>query len=225
MSEQSSEEKVIPDILFILDESGSMSSMGIEPVQAVNKFIDDQKAAMGDDGATFSLWKFNNNVVKLIDDVPLKDVEEFSDFKPKGVTSLYDAIGHAIDTKKKKKSFDNVVCIILTDGLENNSKEYSFRKICRMIKDMKENHNWNFVYLGANQDAFEVGSAMGVDHCAEYTCDAGEMIDITEQISESVTLYRTHASNLGRKAVLTLSERLTQTSNEFSQRQYMTSPL
>ena len=108
MSEHSPDEKIIPDILFLLDESGSMSSMGNEPVDAVNKFIDDQKVAMGDDGATFSLWKFNSTVIKLIDDVPLKDVEEFCDFKPKGLTSLYDAIGNAIDTKKKKSSFERL---------------------------------------------------------------------------------------------------------------------
>ena len=225
MSEHSPDEKIIPDILFLLDESGSMSSMGNEPVDAVNKFIDDQKVAMGDDGATFSLWKFNSTVIKLIDDVPLKDVEEFCDFKPKGLTSLYDAIGNAIDTKKKKSSFDNVVCIILTDGLENSSREYPFLKIREMIKDMKENHNWNFVYLGANQDAFEVGSAMGVANCAEYTCDPGQMTDITQQVSEAVTSYRTHSSDIGRKATLTLPERQRSTSDENLRRRNISSPL
>ena len=224
MSDESSEEKVIQDILFILDESGSMSSMGIEPVQAVNKFIDDQKVAMGDDGATFSLWKFNSTVVKLIDDVPLKDVGEFSDFQPKDMTSLYDAIGHAINTKKKKNSFDNVVCIILTDGLENSSTEYSAANIRSMIKDMEENHNWTFVYLGANQDAFAVGGAMGVGRCAQYTCDPGQMIGITREVSDAVTSYRAHSSNVGRKAALTLPERSTQTSNVSSCRRQMTSP-
>jgi len=224
MSEQSSDEKVIQDILFLLDESGSMSSMGIEPVQAVNKFINDQKVAMGDDGATFSLWKFNSTVVKVIDDVPLKDVKEFSDFLPKDMTSLYDAIGHAIDTKKKKNSFDNVVCIILTDGLENSSTDYSADNIRSMIKDMEENHNWKFVYLGANQDAFAVGGAMGVGRCAQYTCDPGEMIGITRDVSDAVTSYRAHSSNIGRKAALTLPERPTQTSNVSSSRRQMTSP-
>jgi len=224
MSDQSSEEKIVQDILFLLDESGSMSSMGIEPVQAVNKFIDDQKAAMGDDGATFSLWKFNSTVVKLIDDMPLKDVGEFSDFQPKDMTSLYDAIGSAIDTKKKKNSFNNVVCIILTDGLENSSTEYSAEIIRNMIKDMEENHNWKFVYLGANQDAFAVGSTMGVGRCAQYTCDPGEMIGITREVSDAVSSYRAHSSNIGRKAALTLPERTTQTANASSSRRQMTSP-
>jgi len=224
MSGQSSDEKIVQDILFLLDESGSMSSMGIEPVQAVNKFIDDQKLAMGDDGATFSLWKFNSTVVKLIDDVPLKNVKEFSDFEPKDMTCLYDAIGHAINTKKKKNSFENVVCIILTDGLENSSTEYSAANIRSMIKDMEENHNWKFVYLGANQDAFAVGGAIGVGRCAQYTCDPGEMIGITREVSDAVSSYRAHSSNIGRKAALTLPERTTQTANVSSSRRQMTSP-
>jgi hypothetical protein len=224
MSDQSSTEKVIPNILFILDESGSMEDMGVEPVQAVNKFIDDQKVAMGDDGATFSLWKFNSTVVKVIDDVPLKDVKEFSDFEPKNMTALYDAIGHAIDTKKKKNSFDNVVCIILTDGLENSSTEYSAATIRSMIKDMEENHNWKFVYLGANQDAFAVGGAMGVVNCAQYECEMGEMIGITRDVSDAVSSYRAHSSNIGRKAALTLPERPIQTSDACSARRQMSSP-
>ena len=224
MSEQTSVENVTQDIIFVLDESGSMSTMGIEPVQAVNKFIDDQKVAMGDDGATFSLWKFSSTVVKLIDDVPLKDVKEFSDFQPKDMTSLYDAIGHAIDTKKKKNSFDNVVCIILTDGLENSSVEYSAATIRSMIKDMEDNHNWKFVYLGANQDAFAVGGTMGVGRCAQYTCAPGDMIGVTREVSEAVSSYRAHSSNVGRKAALTLPERPTQTYNVSPVRRQMTSP-
>ena len=224
MSEQTSVENIKQDIIFILDESGSMLSMGIEPVQAVNKFINDQKAAMGDDGATFSLWKFNSDVVKLIDDVLLKDVEEFSDFQPKNMTSLYDAIGHAIDTKKQKSSFNNVVCIILTDGMENSSTKYSAANIRSMIKDMEDNHNWKFVYLGANQDAFAIGGTMGVNRCAQYTCATGEMIDVTREVSEAVTSYRVNSATIGRKAALTLPERPTQTPNEFSSRRQMTSP-
>ena len=217
-------DKITQNIIFILDESGSMSSMGTEPVQAVNKFINDQKAAMGDDGATFSLWKFNSTVVKLLDDVPLKDVQEFSDFVPKDMTALYDAIGHAIDTKKKKESFENVVCIILTDGLENSSSDYSAANIRSMIKDMEDNHNWKFVYLGANQDAFLVGGNIGVGRCAQYTCAPGEMIGITREVSEAVTSYRVNSSNIGRQAALTLPERPAQPFHEILMGRQTSSP-
>jgi len=195
---------IVQDIIFLLDESGSMGSMGKEPVQAVNKFIQDQKSILGDDGATFSLWKFNSTVTKLIDDIPLKDVSEFIDFLPNDMTALYDAIGNAISTKKKKVSYDNVICIILTDGLDNSSVEYTLQNVNSMIKEMETNHNWKFVYLGANQDAFAVGSKMGMGHCANYRCAPGEMINATREVSEAVSSYRAQSSSIGRDAKLNI---------------------
>ena len=227
MSEKSLPENITQDIIFIIDESGSMASMGDEPVQAVNRFIQDQKIAMGDDGASFSLWKFNSKVVKLIDDIPLKDVKEFSDFSPDNMTALYDAVGCAIESKKKKSSFKNVICIILTDGLENSSSEFSAENIRDMIKDMEDNHNWKFVYLGANQDAFKVGGGIGVTRCAQYNCAPGEMTGITREVSEAVTSYRVNSANIGKEACLTLPvnfERSKQTSPVIEARQQMTSP-
>jgi hypothetical protein len=217
-------EKITQDIIFILDESGSMANMGKEPVDAVNRFIQEQKAVMEDDGATFSLWKFNSTVIKLIDDLPLKDVQEFSDFVPKDMTALYDAIGHAIDTKKKKTFHDNVICIILTDGEENSSTEFSGKNIHEMIKDMEDNHNWKFVYLGANQDAFLVGGSIGVGRCAQYNCDAGEMIGVTRQVSDAVTSYRVNSASIGRKAELSLPEKSQKSSSPKCVRQVSSSP-
>ena len=196
--------KIVQDIIFLLDESGSMDTMGKEPVQAVNKFIQDQKTTLGDDGATFSLWKFNSTVNKVIDDIPLKDVTEFVDFLPNDMTALYDAIGNAISTKKKKVSYDNVICIILTDGLDNSSVEYTLENVNSMIKEMESKHNWKFVYLGANQDAFAVGSKMGMGHCANYRCAPGEMINATREVSEAVSSYRTQSSSIGRNATLNI---------------------
>ena len=193
---------IVQNIIFLLDESGSMNSMGQEPVQAVNKFIQEQKTSLEDDGATFSLWKFNSTVKKVIDDIPLKDVGEFIDFLPNDMTALYDAIGNAITTKKNKSNYDNVICIILTDGLDNSSVEYNLVNINSMIKEMETQHNWKFVYLGANQDAFEVGSKMCMAHCANYRCEPGEMLNVTRAVSDSVSSYRCQSASIGLEATL-----------------------
>jgi hypothetical protein len=195
---------VVQDIIFLLDESGSMESMGKEPVQAVNKFIQDQQKTMGDDGATFSLWKFNSTVVKLIDDVPLQEVKEFTDFRPDQMTALYDAIGQAIKNKSLKEKHDDVICVILTDGLDNQSKEFSASSICSLIKTMEDEHNWKFIYLGANQDAFSVGGGIGVTRCATYTCAPGQMIGATREVSDAISSYRTKSATVGRQATLDL---------------------
>ena len=199
--------KITQDIMFLLDESGSMGSMGNEPIQAVNAFIQEQKKTLEKDGSTFSLWKFNSNVTKLIDDVPLHDVEEFKDYNPSSMTALYDAIGEAINNKKKKEKYDDVVCVILTDGLENSSNVFSISQIKSMIKDMEKNHNWKFIYLAANQDAFSVGTNMGMqaDFCSNYRCEPGEMIGATRKVSKAVSSYRSRSATDGKEANLSLT--------------------
>ena len=122
------------DIIALLDESGSMSSMAHEPEEAINNFIQDQKKA-NEDG-TFSLWTFNNKVTKIMDDESLKDIKPYKNFRPGGMTALYDAIGNAITLKLTKKNKNNVVCLIVTDGHENSSREFNSAQIKKMICDL-----------------------------------------------------------------------------------------
>lgn len=178
------------DIIFILDESGSMDSMGNEPVQAVNSFVAKQKEAVKDE-ATFTLWKFNNHVTKVYDDVPLSEVPEFADYKPDSMTALFDAIGMAIDTKKTKGKIDGVVCVILTDGKNNASRKYTATSIKALIKEMETEHNWSFIFLGANQDAFEAGGDIGVRNCANFDCCGGGLTKTCNVASAAVAAYRT----------------------------------
>lgn len=186
------------DIIFILDESGSMYGMGKEPVQAVNSFINEQRKALGNDGATFSLWTFNTQVTKVFDDLNLQDVPVFKEYNPASMTALYDAIGHAITTKKQKEKYNDVVCVILTDGQENSSSKFQVKEIRKMIKDMEDNHGWKFVYLGANQDVFAVGDKIGlnVNTCFQFDCEAGQIEKITRQTSAAVAQYRSDSSQL-----------------------------
>jgi len=186
MTEQSS---YIRDIIFILDESGSMSCMFDEPVQAVNNFINEQKNIPG---SKLSLLTFNSKVKTIINNVPLQDVEEFKDYKPSDMTALYDAIGEAITNKQKTNDYDNVICVILTDGLENCSIKFKQKQVVDMITDMEKNHGWTFIYLGANQDVIKVGNDMGLSEnsCSLYECRPGEMMKIVKTTSNFVSRER-----------------------------------
>lgn len=178
------------DIIFILDESGSMESMGKEPIQSINNFINDQKKVLLNDDATFTLYKFNSIVTLVYDDILLQSVPEFTDYNPDDATALYDAIGKAIDNKKMKRRFDNVICVILTDGCENSSSNFSIDSIKESIQTMEREHGWTFIYLGANQDAFKVGSTIGFTHCATFAANSEGLKNITRQVSNTVSLHR-----------------------------------
>lgn len=185
-------QSISQDIIIILDESGSMETMGNEPKQAINSFIKEQKEALDDD-ATLSLWKFNSGVTKVIDDEKLSDVSEFIDFRPHGLTALLDAIGEAITTKRNKEKNHDVICVILTDGIENSSKKYTSNDIRRMTQEMEQEFNWKFLYLGANQDSFNIGCGYGmnVSRCANFTCEPGNLDKIARSASNAISNYRT----------------------------------
>jgi uncharacterized protein YegL len=192
------------DIIFLLDESGSMRDMGNEPIEAINSFIKEQQSILMNDGATFSLWKFNNVVTKVIDDELLSTIDTFKNYTPNNTTALLDAIGEAIVTKKQKENYKNVICVILTDGYENSSSKYTKLQIKEMICSMEENDNWKFIYLAANQDAFTIGNSYGMNRCANFSCDKNGLMSITKTTSDVIKMYRTESSISGNKAKLEL---------------------
>lgn len=182
---------VTQDLIVILDNSGSMSSMGKEPLEALNGFIAEQQVSGGE--STFSLWMFDSNVRIIIDDVPLSDIKPITEYKPQNMTALNDAIGKAIMTKLAKTKNDNVVCLVITDGLENSSSMYTKKAIRDMIETCEKQKNWKFIFMGANQDVFQEGSAMGfnMNRCATYDQQTpGNLRRESHKVSDSVMQYR-----------------------------------
>ena len=186
---------IVNDIIVIMDESGSMGQLGDEPNQALNSFLVEQKSALSDD-ATFTLWGFNHEISLKIDDVSLKELDAIPTSVPNGMTALFDAIGNAINTKLGKTRKDNVICVVITDGLENSSKEFKKNAIQKLIQLAEKTHKWKFVYLGANQDAFAVGENMGVykNCCVQFEVNDGELLRATRAVSKNIAVYRNTSS-------------------------------
>ena len=181
---------VTNDIMMIVDESGSMELMGKEPVQAINNFIKEQQKLEIKD-TKFSLWKFNSKISCVYNDENLNDIKEFDDFKPDGLTALFDCIGKSITEKLESKRNQNVICVILTDGDENASKNYELSKIKSLIKKAETFYGWSFLYLGANQDVFKASNSIGITSCAEFLPEKnGDLINITRSTSETVSFFR-----------------------------------
>lgn len=156
-------------VSFLLDRSGSMDTIKNDTIGGFNSFIEDQKK--DDSECTFTLAQFDNLYEVLYDFEDIKKINPLNgtSFSPRGSTALLDALGKLIsDTGKKLSEMDEkdrpekVLFIILTDGEENDSKEYNFDQISEKINHQEEKYNWKFVYLGANQDAIKEAMKFGV---------------------------------------------------------------
>ena len=183
------------DIIVIIDESSSMDVMGNEPKDAANTFINEQKNCSGD--TKISLYTFNDKVKCVIDEKPIKDVGLFTEYSPCGMTALNDAIGTAINKKLSSGRSKNVICLIITDGLENASVEC--HNISLMISKAERQHQWKFIYIGANHDVFAVGKGLGINGamCAAYNqtaTGAGGLTSLTRAVSSQVSQYRSGES-------------------------------
>lgn len=193
----------VPDTLVsvVLDESGSMSSYRDTTISAYNEYIGGlRKESKGKVYVTLS--KFDIKTDPAIPpcrveykNEPLATVPPLTkeNYVPCGSTPLYDAIATtiaALDTGVKGR---NVVMIILTDGEENSSREYSRRsggaeKIKQMIAE-REKSGWVFVYLGANQDAWLAGSAFGIHESNAASYGMNNVGVVMSNVARSTSSY------------------------------------
>jgi len=207
MSKNSTNNKgVAQDILIIMDRSGSMAAMGSEPLEALNSFIKDQQSVISEDGARLSLWMFDTNASLIIDDQLLKDVKPITNYVPIGMTAMYDAIGKAVSLKYNKNKKDNVVCMVITDGCDNSSEEFTVDDTRRLINLAENNDNWKFIFLGA-KDIFSQGANTGFDNgrCVSYSPSInGTLTSLSRDISQTVANYRSITAE-GVSADLTLN--------------------
>jgi len=143
------------DIIILLDESGSMESMGPEPVQAMNAFIADHKGS----DSHLSLYTFASSVRKIIERKLISTIPEYKDYRPNGMTKLFDCIKEAIESHKDVK---NVILVIITDGDDTASQNCRAAQAKTLIKEQETNRGWQVVFIGANADAFTAADSLGI---------------------------------------------------------------
>jgi len=172
-------------IVVILDASSSMDTMGSEPVDSINNFFEEQKKN-GDFNGTLVI--FNEKVNILYQNVKSCDIKPLTkeEYNPKGMTALRDAIGKTIVIQKEKKTKKGI-CLIITDGLENASVEFDDESIKKLIKEMETDYNWNFNYIGANQNSFKVGRSIGIKSSADYQYTPSGFKKMIREVSCSVS--------------------------------------
>lgn len=164
-------------ITMVIDRSGSMKSIRQATEESINGFINAQREVKGT--ATFTLLKFDYDFDFVYQMRPLDKVGSNFQLEPRGSTALLDAIGIAIiDTGKALAALaeserpDSVICVIVTDGEENASREFSVTQIKKMIEEQTQKYNWTFLFLGANQDAILTANEFGIGQGNAITFNA-----------------------------------------------------
>lgn len=198
-------------IAALLDRSGSMSSSVRATCDGFDELIKGQKETPGKALVTLAQFDKTNEVIAGFNGIrelapspipefvyrnrPLDEVPPLQ-LIPRGMTPMLDAtgrfitqIGKDLAALKESERPGLVICMIMTDGLENASTEYSWQRVKELITQQREQYNWKFMFLGANIDAEQVGTAMGVGRGASITFDS-------HNYTANAGVYAAAASNM-----------------------------
>ena len=188
-------------IHFVLDRSGSMSSIRSDVIGGFNTFLKEQKGNPGKCLLTFIQFDTTDAYEIIHNAVDIKEVSPLTEetFAPRSGTPLYDAMGHAIadadiraeKLEREEKQAEKILFVTFTDGQENSSREYTKEMVFTAIKARKE-EGWTFVYLGANQDAYAESSKVGYSVQSTNNFDATPLgtVKAFRTPSSSTSSYR-----------------------------------
>ncbi len=191
--------KNLTEMVFNLDNSGSMMSNEKDTISDFNRMIERQKKQDGE--ALVSTVLFSDDSRVIHDRVDIHKIEPLTDrqYYVGGCTALIDAIGGAIhhigNVHKYAREEDvpeHTIFVITTDGMENASHRYSSDEVKQMVQRQKEKYGWEFLFLGANIDAVETAAHFGImeDRAVTFHNDAkGQQLNY-EVVSRTVSSLR-----------------------------------
>ena len=160
-------------LYFLLDRSGSMQSIREDTIGGFDAFIAEQRTQPGQCRVT--LAQFDDRYEVVYSDRPIGEVPGLQ-LQPRGTTALLDAIGRLVTDAGERLAAlpeserpGTVIVGIMTDGHENASKEWSHAAVKALIEQQTRTYGWEFLYMGADQDAIEVGTGLGVPEARSVT--------------------------------------------------------
>ncbi|MBR0207657.1 MAG: VWA domain-containing protein [Oscillospiraceae bacterium] len=192
----------ISELVFILDRSGSMRGLEGDTIGGFNSLIEKQKKVEGRCYVTTVL--FDNRSETIHDRVELGEIKPMTgdDYSVRGCTALLDALGgtirHIAHIHKYARPEDvpeHTTFVIMTDGMENASRQYDSETVKRMIEHEKEKYGWEFLFLAANIDAVETARHFGIteDRAVNYHADSLGTQVAYETVAEAVCMQRAGA--------------------------------
>ena len=188
------------ELVFLLDQSGSMAGLESDTIGGYNAFL--QKQAAIEEPCLITTVLFDNSYQLLHDRIDIRAVSPLTekDYRAGGSTALLDAMGQTMNKligiqKRSSPDYqaDQVIFVVITDGMENSSRIYSPAEIKAMVEKQEESYGWEFIFLGANIDAIVTAGSMGfrADRALDYLAD-GEGTALNYKIlSETIGTFRT----------------------------------
>lgn len=188
------------EIVLVLDKSGSMARLQNDVIGSVNQFVGEQ-ANIGDNAA-LTIYQFNTESEVTCESVPIKKAEGLTkeNYIPMGGTALNDCIGRAIDELGERLSRmnesdrpDKIVFAIQTDGEENSSKKFTTAQVKEKIKHQQDVYNWQFLFMGANIDAFAIGGSYGIptNACLNFAANSAGVQHYNTSNTRAIKDFRT----------------------------------
>jgi hypothetical protein len=195
-------------LALVLDRSGSMASIDEATVAGINRFIDEQKRVPGT--ATLKLVQFDD-VFEEVFDTPIAEAPGLTlsktprpgqrTYQPRGSTALLDAIGRTItelgsglEAMPEEERPSKVIVIIMTDGLENASNRFTAMQVLDLIVQQRDVYKWDFVFLGANQDAIATASQIGISAPSAMPYAANRVATANAIIATSAAVRRSRTT-------------------------------
>lgn len=169
----------VTELVFILDRSGSMDPLAEDTIGGYNSLLKKQKELPGKAMVTTVLFDDQYEVLHNGEDLNKVEPLTSATYYARGCTALLDAVGRTLmDVDAKYKGLadfmkpSKTMVVIITDGMENSSREYTYEKVKKMISARRE-IGWEFVFLGANIDAEAVAENIGIDRnrAARYSAN------------------------------------------------------
>lgn len=183
------------EIVYILDRSGSMSGLEVDTIGGFNSMMEKQKKT--GEKAVVSTVLFDDECEVIHDRVPIEKIEKMTDkqYYVRGCTALLDAVGGAIhhignvhEYAREEDRPEKTIFVITTDGMENASSRYSREKIEKMVKKQQKKFGWEFIFIGANIDAYAEAQKYGIrkDRTVNYVSDGTGTGIVYDGVSKAV---------------------------------------
>ena len=198
MSSQETKKNIYNHLIMLLDESGSMESMGSEPKQAVLTFVKNFKNENTDARLTFAT--FNDKLTTHLDNSSIEEGELDFHYNPTGCTALFDAITTTINNTLESKEPNTKIMVIITDGQENSSSKYFSNKkdLKKLVTKVETENEWKVIFLGVNIDGFSDAHDMNINlnRISEFDqTHKGSLLELCRTASDAANTFTRSRTN------------------------------